>query len=82
MINNMNASTITTLGVVLIVLGMLVVFLGVMISSKNAETQVKGGGIVFLGPIPIIFGTDRGSTLFVSILGLILILAAYSFLKK
>ncbi|MFH1789203.1 MAG: DUF131 domain-containing protein [Candidatus Altiarchaeota archaeon] len=78
----MNASWLVTAGIALIMTGFIIVFIGLMASSKNAETQVSGAGVIFLGPIPLIFGTDRRSAVIVSALGLALMLAAYAMLKK
>jgi len=38
---------------------------------------VRGGGIVMIGPFPIIFGTDTASVKIVIILAIVLILLAF-----
>ncbi len=47
-------------GILLILAGFIVIFVSVLLealkSAKDAE--VKGGGVVMIGPIPIIFGSD------------------------
>lgn len=43
---------------VLIFTGFLLVFLGTLMSASTAE--VEGGGVIMIGPIPIVFGTGRG----------------------
>jgi len=48
----------------LTVIGLLVAFAAIIlmvISGKKGEGQVRGGGILFIGPVPIIFGTDHQS---------------------
>ncbi|MBN1133457.1 MAG: TIGR00304 family protein [Methanosarcinaceae archaeon] len=45
-------------------------------NEKN-RTDVKGGGIIMIGPIPIIFGTDRHITETLIILAIILMLFIY-----
>jgi uncharacterized protein (TIGR00304 family) len=45
--------------------------------NEKAGTEVKGGGVIMIGPIPIIFGTDRHSTEIVIILAIILMLLTY-----
>lgn len=45
--------------------------------NEKARTAVKGGGVIMIGPIPIIFGTDRHSTETLIILAIILMLFAY-----
>lgn len=46
------------------VIGLLVAFAAIILtftSGKKGQGQVRGGGILFIGPIPIIFGTDHQS---------------------
>lgn len=48
----------------LTVAGLLVAFAAIILmimSGKKDQRQVRGGGILFIGPIPIIFGTDNQS---------------------
>ena len=52
------------IGFGLTVIGLLVAFAAIIlmiISGKKSDRRVRGGGILFIGPIPIIFGTDRES---------------------
>ncbi len=51
------------IGVAIILAGFLVVFLSLMTASRSSEsreerTEVKGGGVILIGPIPIVFGSD------------------------
>jgi uncharacterized protein (TIGR00304 family) len=73
-----------TIGVLVIILGILLLIVGsVLLSSGNGEgsskstTQIRGGGVVMIGPIPIIFGTDKGSVMGVVILAIILMVISY-----
>jgi uncharacterized protein (TIGR00304 family) len=50
-------------GIGIIVAGFLVVLLSTAMSGRSSEeeerrTEVRGGGIIMIGPIPIIFGSD------------------------
>jgi uncharacterized protein (TIGR00304 family) len=50
-------------GIAIILVGFLVVFLATAVSGGSPEegerrTEVRGGGIIMIGPIPIIFGSD------------------------
>lgn len=74
-----------TLGFLLVFIGMLVILAGVFSMTYQAwksggmekpETDVRGGGIVMIGPIPIIFGTDVGALKFVVILAIVLMVIA------
>ena len=52
------------IGFGLTVIGLLVAFAAIIlmvISGKKGEGRVRGGGILFIGPVPIIFGTDHQS---------------------
>ncbi len=64
-------------GVALILIGFAVVFLAVMwlvlSGSKGGKSRVRGGGAVIIGPIPIIFGTDKDSVKIILILSIALV---------
>ncbi len=49
-------------GIALIFIGFLLVFIGTLLSATG-ETEVEGGGVIMIGPIPIVFGTGRGVTI-------------------
>jgi uncharacterized protein (TIGR00304 family) len=68
------------LGVLLIVAGVIVLTVGIMGSLLLKEpTQeqdgVRAGGIILIGPLPIVVGTDK-SIVLMSIAGALLLLAA------
>ncbi|MGD2249242.1 MAG: DUF131 domain-containing protein [Candidatus Methanofastidiosia archaeon] len=67
------------LGMLVIAAGVIIMAAGIVGSIAHSESgdheQVKAGGIILIGPIPIVFGTDRTMVL-LSILGGILVLAA------
>ena len=44
------------LGIVLCVVGALIM---VLRSMRAASGQVRGGGVILVGPVPIVFGTGR-----------------------
>ncbi|ASJ11456.1 TIGR00304 family membrane protein [Thermococcus thioreducens] len=48
-------------GMGMILLGFLLVFIGTAISALGGEGEVEGGGVIMIGPIPIVFGTGRGA---------------------
>ena len=61
-------------GIILMFIGFFLVFLGTMLSAVSSEgTDVESGGVIMIGPIPIVFGTQRGATL-AMILAIILML--------
>ncbi|RLJ00675.1 MAG: hypothetical protein DRP11_05550, partial [Candidatus Aenigmatarchaeota archaeon] len=50
---------ILILGIILIFVGMLLVMVGILSESRSVE----GGGVVMIGPIPIIFGSNKNMAL-------------------
>jgi uncharacterized membrane protein len=63
----------------LIYAGVSIIFLGfvlILVGSIGSKTKVGGGGIIMLGPIPIIVGSDPGSLKILILLALVL-MAAY-----
>jgi uncharacterized protein (TIGR00304 family) len=52
-----------TLGIALVVIGIIVIILALILASsrRSEKDKVEVAGIVMIGPIPIIFGTDKKS---------------------
>jgi len=67
------------LGVVLIFVGFALSFIAVVLlvlssfKGRKAEGRVRGGGVVIIGPFPIVFGTDRESVKILLLLSIVLI---------
>ena len=59
-------------GMGMIMLGFLLVFIGTIVSALGGEGDVEGGGVIMIGPVPIIFGTSRGAAGMALILAIIL----------
>ena len=79
-------------GSFLIFLGFFMVAFGMMRHVKESEEEkishemskdkkVKGGGVIFIGPVPVVFGADKKYALLMMILAIVLILLAIIFLK-
>jgi uncharacterized protein (TIGR00304 family) len=74
-----------TVGFLLVGIGILVILAGIFSMAYQAwktggvekpEGGVRGGGIVMIGPIPILFGTDIGALKIVMILAIVLMVIA------
>jgi uncharacterized protein (TIGR00304 family) len=84
----MDASGFFSLGTLLIIVGVIVVILAVILSSTSRgngeKAKVKSAGVVMIGPIPIIFGTDKKSatTVIALALALMIILIVYYLLVR
>jgi uncharacterized protein (TIGR00304 family) len=67
-----------TIGMVLTIVGIIVALLAVILSltlsNREGTGKTKGGGILLIGPIPIIFGTDRESAKILIVLATALVL--------
>jgi uncharacterized protein (TIGR00304 family) len=67
------------IGIAVILVGFLVVFISLMMASRSSNngerrTEVKGGGVILIGPIPIVFGTDARWTSIAIVLTIVLII--------
>jgi len=69
----MRGEILIVAGVAMIFIGFLLVFIGTLMTATSGEADVEGGGVIMIGPIPIVFGTQRGATL-AMILAIILML--------
>ena len=76
-----------TIGIALIILGFLVLIIGSLLNlgssgSSSGEGELKGGGVILIGPIPIGFGTDRTSMIVVMAIAVILMLITYAVMSR
>jgi uncharacterized protein (TIGR00304 family) len=65
-------------GIGIILVGLLVVFLATATSGRSLEegerrTEVRGGGVIMIGPIPIVFGSDAKWASIAIVLAIVLI---------
>ena len=69
-----DAEVFLALGIALIFIGVLIIVLAVLLLfvSSVKKGKVKGGGAIIIGPVPIIFGTDKESLRTVLLLSLAL----------
>ena len=80
---------LVTAGIILILIGSFIVVIS-MVRSVREENEpeepyrkgkVKGGGVILIGPIPVVFGTDKRFALIAMVLAVVLMLLAIIFLK-
>ncbi|HUT16863.1 MAG TPA: DUF131 domain-containing protein, partial [Acidobacteriota bacterium] len=57
------SAALYALGIALVFVGVLIIVIAVILLSISGakKGKVKGGGAIIIGPIPIIFGTDKKS---------------------
>lgn len=76
-------SALTLFGLILIVFGFILAFIAaamMLFVGMHVHGKVRGGGLIMIGPIPIIFGTDREVVKTLLILSIILIAVALVFM--
>lgn len=78
--------TLIFIGIAVVIVGILLTFIGTaLISSGKSHNNEKGngtvstGGVILIGPIPIIFGNDK-SMIWVTVLGAIILMVIAYFL--
>ena len=72
---NLADNLIFTIGLLLALAGFAVAilaFIFAILKSARGAGQVRGGGVVMIGPVPIVFGTDKQSARVLVLLGIIL----------
>jgi len=69
------AGYLTLMGFVLIFLGVLLIFIGVFAAAlAGAGSNVEAGGVILIGPIPIILGTSTRAAILAITLAIIMII--------
>ncbi len=86
----MDLAVFYALGIALIAAGIIVIVAAIIVASLGGakKGKVRGAGVIMIGPVPIIFGTDKKSVktvlalaLALTIIALIVILLNYWFLR-
>ena len=74
-----NYNSIILAGFAVIVLGILLIFIGTALqsSSSSSKTEIHTGGVIMIGPIPIIFGNDKGLVVIGVIFAVVLMVLSY-----
>ena len=67
---------LVALGITMIFVGVLLVFLGVLAQAMQGGGEAEAGGVIIIGPLPIIFGTSSKAALLAAVLGLVMMLLA------
>ena len=49
---------LVTVGILVVLAGFAVVLVSTLGGPGEGKTEVRGGGVLMIGPIPIIFGSD------------------------
>ena len=70
----MDPTVFYAIGITLVVVGVIVIVAAIILASIGGAKKGKGhgAGVIIIGPIPIIFGTDKKSVKSVLVLALLL----------
>ncbi len=69
-----------TLGIALVIVGIIVIVIAVAsIITRDEKKSVHSAGVIMIGPIPIIFGSDKKLTKTVLVLALALTIVVITF---
>jgi uncharacterized protein (TIGR00304 family) len=80
-------SPLVVLGIILIILGMfLVVFKSITRSvqesaDREENVKIRTGGVIMIGPIPVVFGSDKRTAVIAIVLVIVLMLLAILFIE-
>ncbi len=89
-------SFLLIIGIIFIIAGSLAIVLHIVRSEKHGEAdeekpqytknesaeKVQGGGVILIGPIPIVFGTDKRYAILLILLSIALMLLALIFTSR
>lgn len=70
----MDFRSLTSWGILFIILGFILTFVGIFLNSVTRGSNLEGGGIVMIGPIPIAFGTSSGAITIAMILAVLIMI--------
>jgi len=78
---NMALVEVVLLAFALIVAGFLLMVISLLLAARGNETKSEAGGVIMIGPVPIVFGTSKNAALAAAVaalvvLGLLLFLLA------
>jgi len=77
------AVSLAEIGFILVIFGFILAFVAVVFlaaRSKGNSNRTRGGGVLLIGPIPIIFGTDRESVKALVLLAIVLMIIVLAFM--
>lgn len=72
---NLADNFLFSIGLLLVIAGFMIGILALIIAvarSMRRGGKMRGGGVIMIGPVPIMFGTDKESTRMLVLLGIVL----------
>lgn len=85
----MNIWFLILFGIILVTIGFMLIIIGSIQKKEKRETpqafsnhtKIKGGGVIMIGPIPIIFGSDYKYAIIAILLAIILMVMVILFIS-
>ncbi|MBI3859329.1 MAG: DUF131 domain-containing protein [Thaumarchaeota archaeon] len=65
------------LGLLVVTVGIAIIWLSAFRSSNSSGDKVRGGGVVLIGPVPVIFGSDAEWASTAILLAILLLVVAW-----
>ncbi len=56
---------LVTIGFAIVMIGIIILLVGFVSQTKTGKTKIEGGGIVFIGPFPIIGGATSKQAFYI-----------------
>ena len=78
--SKMSEIDFVTVGMLVIILGFALVFIGTLSQTKG-KAKVEGGGIIFIGPFPIIGGATSERTFYILLIVSIVLFILFALLN-
>jgi uncharacterized protein (TIGR00304 family) len=74
---------IITIGFIIVLIGVAIIISGLFLSTFNQgqDSKIETGGVILIGPIPIIFGNSK-PLIFISIVGAVILMIVYFFMSR
>lgn len=70
----MESQALIGIGILLLIIGVVLIFLGALISAlQGGEGEAEVGGVVVIGPFPIIFGSSGRAAIIAAVLAVVII---------
>ena len=79
----MEWESLVGLGFIVVMLGVFLIIVGVILAAMHGgegKSRSEVGGVIIIGPIPIVFGSSGRAALIAAILGALLMVLAIAFM--
>ena len=73
-------NSLALVGIFIVIIGIVLLILS--FAAKDSKVETKAAVVGFIGPIPIGFGTDKQTLLIAAIIGIVMLVLSYFFLRN